>query len=68
MPGRLLIFGAAMAALAFSTSNLPAQAPKLDYEFFKSRVQPIFLTKRPDHARYYICHVESNNAFHLEKL
>src|SRR5258708_20551631 len=43
-------------------------APKLDYEFFKVRVEPIFLAKRPDHARCYVCHVESNNAFHLEKL
>jgi hypothetical protein len=68
MSVRLLIFGAAMTVLAFSISNTSAQAPKLDYEFFKSRVQPIFLTKRPGHARCYVCHVESNNAFHLEKL
>ncbi|MBV9531981.1 MAG: hypothetical protein JO283_13150 [Bradyrhizobium sp.] len=68
MPGRLLISGAAIAGLAFTTSTSPAQAPKLDYEFFKSRVQPIFLAKRPGHARCYVCHVESNNAFHLEKL
>jgi hypothetical protein len=68
MPGRLLVIAAAVAALASSISNTSAQAPKLDYEFFKSRVQPIFLTKRPDHARCYVCHVESNNAFHLEKL
>ena len=57
-----------MAVAAFSVSNTSAQAPKLDYEFFKSRVQPIFLAKRPDHARCYVCHVESNNAFHLERL
>jgi hypothetical protein len=31
-------------------------------------VQPIFLTKRPSHTRCYVCHAESNNAFHLEKL
>ena len=68
MSGRSLILGAAMAALAFPISNTSAQAPKLDYEFFKSRVQPIFLTKRPGHARCYVCHEESNNAFHLQKL
>jgi hypothetical protein len=68
MPSRVLIIAAPLAALAFSISNAAAQAPKLDYEFFKSRVEPIFLTKRPDHARCYVCHVESNNAFHLEKL
>lgn len=28
----------------------------LDYEFFKTRVQPIFLAKRPGHARCVSCH------------
>jgi hypothetical protein len=31
-------------------------APTLDFEFFKTRVQPIFLTKRPGHARCVSCH------------
>jgi hypothetical protein len=31
-------------------------SPTLDYEFFKTRVQPIFLAKRPGHARCYSCH------------
>jgi hypothetical protein len=28
----------------------------LDFEFFKTRVQPIFLAKRPGHARCIACH------------
>jgi hypothetical protein len=32
-----------------------AQA-SLDYEYFKTKVQPIFLTKRPGHARCISCH------------
>ena len=28
----------------------------LDYEFFKTRIQPIFLAKRPGHARCIACH------------
>ncbi len=69
MPGRALIFAVALAAMAVSNSMTPARtAPKLDYEFFKSRVEPVFLTKRPEHARCHVCHVESNNAFRLEKL
>src|SRR5258708_13332695 len=69
MPGRVLIIVAVLAVVAIANSMTPAQtAPKLDYEFFKVRVEPIFLAKRPDHARCYVCHVESNNAFHLEKL
>src|SRR5258705_12679539 len=31
-------------------------APALDYAFFKEQVQPIFLKKRPGHARCVTCH------------
>mgnify|MGYP002784384505 CR=1 FL=1 len=34
----------------------PAPASTLDYEFFRTRVQPIFLAKRPGHARCITCH------------
>ena len=62
-----------IAVAAVTVVVLPAAAawsaePVLDYEFFKARVEPIFLKKRPDHARCYVCHSESNNAFKLEKL
>ena len=47
----------------------PAPAQSLDYEVFKSQVEPIFLKKRGDHVRCVVCHSErSNNAFRLEKL
>src|ERR1700726_2600091 len=69
MSGRSLICVAVLVLLAVFNRITAAQtAPKLDYEFFKSRVEPVFLTKRPDHARCYACHVESNNAFRLERL
>src|ERR1700680_167390 len=69
MSGRAFIGVAVLPALAVSNAITAAQtAPKLDYEFFKSRVEPVFLTKRADHARCYVCHVESNNAFRLERL
>jgi len=42
--------------------------PALDYEFFKARVEPIFLKKRPTHARCYVCHEEANHALKLSKL
>src|SRR5438128_1061279 len=35
----------------------PASAPSLDFEYFKAKVQPIFLAKRPTHARCVACHV-----------
>jgi len=43
-------------------------AQPLDYEFFKNRVEPVFLKKREGHTRCYVCHVESNNAFRLERI
>jgi YVTN family beta-propeller protein len=36
---------------------LAQQAPSLDFEYFKTKVQPIFLAKRPTHARCVSCHV-----------
>ena len=55
---------AGLAAAAF-----PASAQSLDYEVFKTRVEPIFLTKRPGHVRCYVCHSDrSNNSFKLETI
>jgi hypothetical protein len=46
-----------------------ASGQTLDYALFKASVEPIFLKKRPEHTRCYVCHSErSNNAFKLEKL
>jgi hypothetical protein len=65
----MLMVIVALAALAVFQSDTAAQtASKLDYEFFKNRVEPIFLTKRAGYARCYACHVESNNALHLQPL
>lgn len=67
MSARLNIVLAAAVSLG-AASNVASQQSKLDYAFFKSRVEPIFLKKREGHTRCYVCHEESNNAFHLEKL
>jgi hypothetical protein len=56
-----------MVLLICSTSAFAAEVA-LDYDFYKSRVEPVFLKKRPSHGRCYVCHAESNNAFRLEKL
>jgi len=58
-----------VAALLGGASFAVAQSaprPTLDYEFFKTRVQPIFLKRRsPDHARCYACHEKTK---HPERL
>jgi hypothetical protein len=50
-------------------SNSPAPA-QLSYEFFKTKVEPIFLAKRPARARCVTCHSRggNNTAFRLQPL
>ena len=56
-----------LAALAAAASSASGQS--LDYAYFKSRIEPIFLAKRPGHVRCYVCHSDrSNNRFKLETL
>jgi hypothetical protein len=58
-----------MMALVLLGFGGRAGAQTLDYAFFKSNVEPIFLKKRAGHTRCYVCHSDrSNNLFKLEKL
>ena len=57
----------ALAVILPASSAFAAEVA-LDYDAYKSRVEPIFLKKRPSHGRCYVCHAESNNTFRLEKL
>ena len=66
MPGRGSFI--VVAGLGIGLSCELAAAPALDFDFYKGKVQPIFLEKRPGHTRCYVCHEESNNHFRLEKL
>jgi hypothetical protein len=53
------IIAICFALLAGLLSQQPAPSSAstpLDYEFFKAKVQPIFLAKRPGHARCVSCH------------
>jgi len=50
-------FAAAQSAGERAAQAPSASRPSLDYEFFKTRVEPIFIKKRwPDHSRCYVCH------------
>jgi hypothetical protein len=42
-------------------------APRLDFEAFRTRVQPIFLNKRKGLARCYVCHSQGTT-FRLQPL
>jgi hypothetical protein len=45
-----------------------AAAPALDYQFFKDKVQPVFLHKREGHTRCVVCHTVNNAPLHLVPL
>jgi hypothetical protein len=47
---------AIFASVAQPPAAAPAPTASLDFEYFKTRVQPIFLAKRPGHARCISCH------------
>lgn len=53
-------------AALFAATQSPI--PSLDFEYYRTRVEPIFLKKRPGHARCVVCHAGSNNAFRLQPL
>ncbi|HUE51514.1 MAG TPA: hypothetical protein VMO80_04165, partial [Terriglobales bacterium] len=57
-----------MAPAAESAASSSTQTPPLSFEFFKTKVQPIFLKSRAEHARCYGCHILSNRIFRLEPL
>jgi len=61
---------AASASLrpASSQTAAPAAAATLNYEFFKTKVQPVFLAKRPGHARCVVCHTFNNAPFKVVPL
>ena len=58
----VLLYTSIPSATAQTPAAPDAQTPQLDYEFFKTRVEPIFLKKRSDeHARCYVCHQMSRH-------
>src|SRR5260370_28472758 len=53
---------------ALTQANGQAAAPALDYQFFKEKVEAVFLAKRPGHTRCFACHSINNATFHLVQL
>jgi len=54
----------AIALLGASASLSWAQS--LDFETYRTKVEPIFLKARPGHARCVVCHEASNSLFRLQ--
>ena len=53
---------------AWSQPASSTASPSLNYEFFKAKVEPIFLAKRSGHARCVVCHTINNAPLHLVPL
>jgi hypothetical protein len=71
---KLATIGRSLAAVILIALGAGAQssAPTLDFEYFKAKVEPIFLEKRDGHARCYTCHAEGSRGaisqFHLVRI
>lgn len=63
----VLVASLLLSAAVPSAQSQSKAAPELDFQFFKTKVQPLFLTKRPGHARCYVCH-STGTTFRLERL
>jgi hypothetical protein len=63
---RLALAAAAAAALHLAAPAAAAQS--LDFQVYRTKVEPIFAKKRPTHARCVVCHSGGNRLFRLEPL
>ena len=68
------VFAATAMLATAAASSGPAIAGQaasnatLDFEFFRTRVQPIFVEKRPGYTRCVVCHSEGGAAGFLQPL
>jgi len=61
----LSVAAAGSLTQAWSQPASSTASPSLNYEFFKAKVEPIFLAQRPGHARCVVCHTFNNAPFKL---
>jgi len=64
----LCLAGAGPLTQANSQPASSAASASLDYNFFKAKVEPVFLTKREGHTRCVVCHTINNAPLHLVRL
>jgi hypothetical protein len=62
------VYTVAKPAGVTSMQQASAEKSPLDYQYFKSKVEPIFLKQRGEHARCYACHSQNEVSFHLQRL
>lgn len=74
----ILVATAAVCVTAVCAVAKPVRVPgmqdpsvakePLDFQTYRSRVEPIFLKTRGEHARCYSCHSHNETIFHLQTL
>ena len=62
-----MIWATLAVAAALQATPQPKTAASLDFQFYRTRVEPIFLKKRPGLVPCYKCH-SANNVRFLERL
>src|ERR1700733_6536615 len=70
MAKRLISPRLAIATSVAVTLHLTASfaiAQSLDFETYRTKVEPIFYKQREGHARCVVCHAQSNNSFKLQE-
>jgi hypothetical protein len=71
-----LLLTAACLAFGLATVSTPATSQPaaskgdaaLDYDYFKAKVEPVFLAKREGHTRCVVCHTVNNAPLHFVPL
>jgi hypothetical protein len=58
---------AALGAGALAGGASTAAESELDFEIYRSQVEPVFLKRREGIARCYQCHVEANSRAGISK-
>jgi hypothetical protein len=67
--GACLLLAAAGPSRQAKSQPAPSTASaSLNYDFFKAKVEPVFLAKRAGHTRCVVCHTINNAPFHLVPL
>jgi len=64
---KLLLNRARKTALVLAAASLAASAQTPDFNYYRTKVEPIFTTKRPTHARCIVCHI-GRTSFNLQPL
>lgn len=63
----IVLLAVLMVAQGPGIQSPPNAIENLDFAYFRDRVQPLLLEKRPGHARCYVCH-STGTPFRLQAL